>query len=97
VIRPGGSCARRFRRRYAESAGAVTEGTGGCCCGSGSCCADGESDAAKFGEALYDAEQWGELPETATLASLGCGNPTAVAELRAARPCSIWAPAAASM
>jgi arsenite methyltransferase len=70
------------RRRYAESARAVTEGTDGCGCGSGSCCADGESDAAKFGEALYDAEQRGELPEAATLASLGCGNPTAVAELR---------------
>ena len=37
---------------------------------------------AKFGEALYDAEQRGELPEAAALASLGCGNPTAVAELR---------------
>ena len=69
------------RRRYAESARAVTEGTAGCGCGSGSCCADGESDAAKFGEALYDAEQRGALPEAATLASLGCGNPTAVAEL----------------
>jgi SAM-dependent methyltransferase len=42
---------------------------------------DGESDAAKFGEALYDAEQRGELPQAATLASLGCGNPTAVADL----------------
>jgi arsenite methyltransferase len=71
------------RRRYAESARAVTEGTDGCGCGSGSCCADGESDATKFGEALYDAEQRGELPETATLTSLGCGNPTAVADLRA--------------
>jgi arsenite methyltransferase len=71
------------RRRYAESARAVTEGSGGCGCGSGSCCADGESDATKFGEALYDPEQRGELPEAATLASLGCGNPTAVAELRA--------------
>src|SRR5947209_13351345 len=71
------------RRRYADSARAVSEGTGGCGCGSGSCCADGESDAAKFGEALYDAEQRGELPQAATLASLGCGNPTAVAELRA--------------
>ena len=71
------------RRRYAESARAVTEGTGGCGCGSGSCCEDGETDAAKFGEGLYDAEQRGELPEAATLASLGCGNPTAVAELRA--------------
>jgi arsenite methyltransferase len=67
------------RRRYADSALAVTDG-GGCGCGSRSCCADG--DAAKFGEALYDAEQRGELPVAATLASLGCGNPTAVAELR---------------
>ena len=66
------------RRRYAESARAVTEGKGGSGCGSGSCCGDEE----KFGEALYDAEQRGALPEAATLASLGCGNPTAVAELR---------------
>jgi arsenite methyltransferase len=68
------------RRRYAESARAVTTGAGECGCGSGSCCA--EAEAADFGEALYDAEQRGELPETAALASLGCGNPTAVAELR---------------
>jgi arsenite methyltransferase len=66
------------RRRYAESARAVTERTGGC--GSGSCC-DDTAGAPAFGEALYDAEQRGELPEAATLASLGCGNPTAVAEL----------------
>jgi SAM-dependent methyltransferase len=71
------------RRRYAESARAVTEGNAGeRGCGSGSCCADGESDTTMFGEALYDAEQRGELPKAATLASLGCGNPTAVAELR---------------
>jgi len=62
------------RRRYAESARGVTEGSS--CCGSGSSC------SAEFGEALYDAEQRSELPEAATLASLGCGNPTAVAELR---------------
>ena len=68
------------RRRYAESARAVTDGTTGSC-GTGSCCADGESDAAKFGESLYDAEQRGDLPAAATLASLGCGNPTAVADL----------------
>ena len=71
------------RRRYAESARAVVDGSGGCGCGSGSCCADAESDAAKFGDALYQAEQLGELPDAATLASLGCGNPTAVADLRA--------------
>jgi arsenite methyltransferase len=73
------------RRRYAESARAVTEGTGGCGCGSGSCCSDEPSDGADagagFGEALYSAEQRGELPDTAALASLGCGNPTAVADL----------------
>ena len=70
------------RRRYAESARAVSDGTGTASCGGGSCCVDGESDAANFGEALYDAEQRGDLPAAATLASLGCGNPTAVAELR---------------
>ena len=69
------------RRRYAESARAVTEGSGDCGCGSGSCCTEGESDAAKFGEALYDAEQRGALPDAAVLASLDCGNPTAVADL----------------
>jgi arsenite methyltransferase len=67
------------RRRYAKSARAVIEGSAGCGCGSGSCC-EGD-DATKFGEALYDAEQRGELPDTAALASLGCGNPTAVADL----------------
>ena len=69
------------RRRYAESARAVRDGSGGCGCGSGACCADGETDPSKFGDALYDAEQRSELPSAATLASLGCGNPTAVAEL----------------
>ena len=67
------------RRRYAESARAVSEGSS-CGCGSGSCC-DGESDAAAFGEALYGAELRGELPEAAALASLGCGNPIVVADL----------------
>jgi arsenite methyltransferase len=73
------------RRRYAESARAVTDGSAGCGCGSGSCCADDSAanaaGSAKFGEALYDAEQRGELPDAAVLASLGCGNPTAVADL----------------
>jgi arsenite methyltransferase len=67
------------RRRYAESARAVSEGSPGSC-GGGSCC-DGASDTAMFGEALYDAEQRGELPEAAALASLGCGNPIMVADL----------------
>ena len=73
------------RRRYAESAKAVTSGqtgdqAGGCCGSGSSCCGDG--DAGRFGEALYALEQRGELPDTAVLASFGCGNPTAVADLR---------------
>jgi arsenite methyltransferase len=69
------------RRRYAESARAVEAGGGASCCDS-SCCGGEQTADAKFGEALYDAEQRGELPQAAVLASLGCGNPTAVAELR---------------
>jgi arsenite methyltransferase len=69
------------RRRYAESARAVTGDSEGCGCGSGCCCAKDEGNPADFGEALYDAEQRGELPDAAVLASLGCGNPTAVADL----------------
>jgi arsenite methyltransferase len=63
------------RRRYAEAALATAKG----CCGS-SCC-DGGS-CSDFGSALYSSEERGELPDAAALASLGCGNPTAVAELR---------------
>jgi SAM-dependent methyltransferase len=65
------------RRRYAESARAVSDRSS--CC-DGACCADGDPNG--LGEALYDAEQRGVLPDAAVLASLGCGNPTAVADLR---------------
>src|SRR5205809_642803 len=64
------------REKYAEAARSV--GSGGSCCGD-SCCGGGE--AASFGAELYGSEV-GELPDAAALASLGCGNPTAVAELR---------------
>jgi arsenite methyltransferase len=70
----------QVRARYAESARAVTGEGDGCGCGSGSCCAD-NTEGGKFGEALYDADQRGGLPDAAMLASLGCGNPTAVADL----------------
>ncbi len=74
----------QVRRHYAESARGVAEGSDGCGCGSDSCCSEGQAAAeARLGELLYDAEQRGELPDAAVLASLGCGNPVAVAELRA--------------
>jgi arsenite methyltransferase len=63
------------RRRYAESARAVADGS------TGSCCSDDSAATVKFGELLYDAEQRDELPDAAVLASLGCGNPVAVADL----------------
>src|SRR5690348_5665489 len=72
------------RRRYAESARAVAEGAAGSC-GGRACCADDSTAAAvgstRFGEALYAAEERDALPDAAVLASLGCGNPTAVADL----------------
>ena len=71
----------QVRQRYAEAARSVSEG-----CGGGACCADDSAASAvtsdRFGEVLYDADQRGELPEAAAQASLGCGNPTVVAELR---------------
>jgi arsenite methyltransferase len=70
------------RQRYAESARAVVRGADDRGCGTGSCCADADATTASLGELLYDAEQRGELPQAAVLASLGCGNPTAVADLR---------------
>ena len=69
----------KVRSRYAESARAVGESGG--CCGSDGCCAEAGPDGPAFVEAFYDAEQRGELPDTAVLASLGCGNPVAVADL----------------
>jgi arsenite methyltransferase len=72
----------QVRQRYAQSARAVADATDGCGCGSGGCCAEGADDAARFAEALHDADQRDGLPDAAALASLGCGNPTAVAEMR---------------
>jgi arsenite methyltransferase len=66
----------QVRQRYAEAARSVTTGGDACCGGTG------EVDDS-FGAALYSAGEQGELPAEAVAASLGCGNPTAVAELRA--------------
>ncbi|TWP52487.1 arsenite methyltransferase [Lentzea tibetensis] len=64
------------RARYAAAATAVTEGGGGCC---GPQAVDVD---AGFGAGLYAATERDELPAEAVAASLGCGNPIAVAELR---------------
>jgi arsenite methyltransferase len=79
----------KVRDRYAAAARAVTDPTsaGGCCdsgCCGGGCSCNGAADVADttFGSALYAGNEISELPADALAASLGCGNPTAVAELR---------------
>jgi len=60
----------QVRERYA--AAAVQASSGGCCSG----------DPETIGAGLYSALELADVPDAAGLASLGCGNPTAVAELR---------------
>jgi SAM-dependent methyltransferase len=81
----------RVRARYAEAARAVLEpeaGVAPSCCGSSatdSCCGAGSAAAEAvggFSELLYREGETDGLPEEAVLASLGCGNPLAVADLR---------------
>ncbi len=73
----------RVRERYAAAAREAAAGTepamvGGC--GDGGCCTP--AAGASFGSGLYADADRGELPQAAVVASLGCGNPAAVAELR---------------
>jgi SAM-dependent methyltransferase len=67
----------RVRERYAAAARAVTTGSVSCC--DSDCCTDQGSD---FGAGGYDDTARAELPADAVTASLGCGNPTAVADLQ---------------
>ena len=70
------------RDRYAAAARSVGTADAGCCgTADSSCGCSGEVDEQVFGDQLYSIKERGELPEEAKLASLGCGNPTAVAEL----------------
>jgi SAM-dependent methyltransferase len=78
----------RVRARYAGLAELAASGaTCGCGqpvdCGCGAeCCTSPDENELGVGGELYTAEERDLLPETAVLASLGCGNPIAVAELR---------------
>lgn len=66
------------RDRYAARARRVLETDRGA--GAGSCCPPAEADP--ITSHLYDPEQAAHVPQEALLASLGCGNPTALADLR---------------
>jgi len=80
------------KEKYGEAALKVFSGSGASCCGGSSpesasaCCGSSTSASSQCTDpitsGLYDEAQKGELPETAVLASLGCGNPTALTELK---------------
>ena len=67
----------RVREKYASAARRVQAGDGGCC---DSACCSGDDPITS---GLYNASETDGLPEDAVLASLGCGNPTALIDLQA--------------
>ncbi len=69
------------KQRYGSAVTAAVGGQGGGCCGpSSSCGPAGTKDP--ITRDLYSTDETAGLPEDALLASFGCGNPTALAELR---------------
>ncbi len=74
------------RAKYGAAARVAAKGASATCCGpttdeDAGCCGD-SSAGDPITSDLYSALETDELPEGAVLASLGCGNPTALAELR---------------
>ena len=66
------------QEKYGQAALRVTAGVGNSCCGAA---AAGESACDPITSNLYDQAQAGQIPKEALQASLGCGNPTALAKL----------------
>ena len=72
------------RARYGEAAKRASEGAASCCgpaTGSSGCCGSTSETWDPITADLYDAGQTAGIPAEALLASLGCGNPTALADL----------------
>lgn len=67
------------KEKYGEAARRVATGEGNSCCGASACCG---TDVDPITRDLYDLGQTSTIPEEALKASLGCGNPTALAELK---------------
>ena len=72
----------QVRQRYAEAALSVKDGGEAGCCDS-ECCGDSTAEAQRvvLTDKSYSSGELGELPQEAVNASLGCGNPTALATL----------------
>ena len=82
------------RERYAKAALQVAqEGVSSCCSTPAAC---GAESADPITSGLYSENETAVLPETAVAASLGCGNPTAMAELKPGETVLDLAAAAAS-
>ncbi len=72
-----------IREKYGDAASRVKAGTtSGGCCGTSACCGTTTATWDPITANLYDEQQKAALPVEAVLASLGCGNPTALAELK---------------
>jgi len=74
------------REKYGQAAQRVIDGDAiaGDCCGKSGCCSGASTEAwDPITANLYAAHETDGLPDAAVLASLGCGNPTALAELKA--------------
>ena len=69
------------KERYGSAARAVTERKAASCCGTEPSCCGSEKAKDPITSDLYGEDQTSVLPEEAVLASLGCGNPTLLAEL----------------
>ena len=71
------------KEKYGQAALRVKEGdTATPCCGSSGCCGATTEAWDPITSDLYDAKEKAGIPAEAVLASLGCGNPTALAELK---------------
>jgi len=70
------------RQKYGEAAQRVSQAAGGSCCGGPPSASNLLGGSDPITSNLYDSAQAGAVPEAAMLASLGCGNPTALAELK---------------
>jgi arsenite methyltransferase len=72
------------KEKYAEGARRVSAGEGlpaDCCAATGCCSGSAAAACDPITSKLYDDRQMAELPDTAMKASLGCGNPTALAQI----------------
>src|SRR5262244_1207416 len=67
------------KEKYGAAARRASAGAGSSCCGASACCG---AEIDPITRDLYESAQTSVVPEEAVKASLGCGNPTALAELK---------------